>query len=69
MINVNHGNVSVEGSKVELMAELTCLIKVLREDDSFSKDDIDEVVKTAEMSSDELARESLIKLLRLLDAE
>lgn len=54
MINVNNGNVSVEGSKVELMAELACLIKVLRED-AFSKEDVDEVVKAAEMSPDELA--------------
>lgn len=64
MINVNNGNVSVEGSKVELMAELTCLIKALREDGSFSKDDIDEVVKTAEMSPDELARDILNLLLK-----
>lgn len=63
MINVNNGNVSVEGSKVELMAELTCLIKALREDDSFSKEDIDEVVKTAEMSPDELVRDILTNLL------
>ena len=62
MINVNNGNVSVEGSKVELMAELTCLIKVLRED-AFSKEDVDEVVKTAEMSPDELARDILTNLL------
>lgn len=56
MIKVTNSGIAVSGSKVELMAELACIMSSLV-DNGFDWDDIDLVVKVAKKSPEELRSE------------
>lgn len=66
MINVKAGNVSVNGDKAMIMAELTALISMLVEN-GFDWEDIDLIVETAKLSPDELEDSTVKCLKEILD--
>lgn len=57
MIKTEHGLVEVNGTVVDLMADLTCIISMCIEECGLSKEDIDKCVETALKSDDEIRAE------------
>lgn len=61
MISVKDEKISVNGCKVELMAELTALINMLV-DSGFDWQDIELIVETAKMSPEQLEKATVENL-------
>lgn len=57
MISCDKGQITIEGRKTEIMAELTTLVNALIEDDGeqvLTKEELDTCIDTAKMSEEEL---------------
>ena len=58
MITVENGTVRIRGNKIKIMAELSCLISTLFEDDFMTEDDILRCMECAKMSEEEAKNEA-----------
>ena len=58
MIIFNRGEIKIAGNKAELMADLTCIIRVLKDDAEFTDEEIAEVVESSRKTEDELRAEA-----------
>ena len=58
MIKVENGTVRVKGSKEQIMAELSCLIGSLFDDDFMTEDDILKCLEYSKMSDEEVKNEA-----------
>ena len=70
MIKIKDGVVDVEGSKMELYVELSTIIHVLYEREKLSKEEIEEGMKLAFLSENELMekikKEAIEKISELI---
>lgn len=55
MIKYEEGQVKVEGEKVQILAEYTCITKMLLDD--FSEEELKRCIKYAKMSEEEIDNE------------
>lgn len=55
MIKCEEGQVKVEGEKVKILAEYTCITKMLLDD--FSEEELKSCIKCAKMSEEEIDNE------------
>lgn len=58
MIKVDFGSIEYEGSKVCLMAEFTTIINQFLKEGIIDNDDLNECIKLAKKSDDELAEDT-----------
>lgn len=63
MIKTEHGNITVNGDKANLMSDLSIIVKDLTEKHGLSKDDIDCAVKTAYLSTGEIVTKILLNYI------
>ena len=57
MIKSDMGEVKIEGSKARLATDFVCITKCLLEDDFFSIDEIEKLIKDAQRSNEELLKD------------
>lgn len=65
MIKYEEGQVKVEGEKVQILAEYTCITKMLLDD--FSEEELKSCIKYAKMSEEELDNEIRNKTKDIID--
>lgn len=58
MIKVDFGSIEYKGSKVRLMAEFTTIINQFLKEGVIDNDDLNECIKLAKKSDDELAEDT-----------
>lgn len=66
MLKSNKGMTEIEGSKINLLAEYAVLTRSLLQKEIFSVDDINECIKLAQMSDEELNKEILESFMELI---
>ena len=65
MIKYEKGHAKVEGEKVQILAEYTCITKMLLDD--FSEEELKSCIKYAKMSEEELDNEIRNKTKDIID--
>ena len=65
MIKYEEGQAKVEGEKVKILAEYTCITKILLDD--FSEEELKSCIKYAKMSEEELDNEIRNKTKDIID--
>lgn len=65
MIKYEKGHAKVEGEKVQILAEYTCITKMLLDD--FSEEELKSCIKYAKMSEEELYNEIRNKTKDIID--
>ena len=68
MLKVNSGITEISGTKETVLAELTVLMQTLVKQEVCTLDDIDECVKLSKKTEEELKKDILDILLKMLDS-
>lgn len=69
MIKSKKGNIKLEGNKGIIKADLCCVMRALKEEKSFTKEEMLELVEDAYLSDEELhkkAEEAIEKLIEII---
>ena len=66
MLKSSKGMTEIEGSKINLFAEYAVLTRSLLQKEIFNMDDINECIKLAQMSDEELNKETLESFMELI---